>query len=170
MLRDVSLLPHGRAPAHACARLSEFGTSAGRVSEPLTRAGATSPTDAPVVPWRPQPLFLDPLVSRVDDQFRRASELEPGHGKVDLFGYKSRNAVSNIEVGIEGLPRGRIVEVYGPESSGKTTLALHVVAEAQRAGGVCAFIDAEHALDVGYARKADRVSLPNFSARCVDLF
>jgi len=50
-------------------------------------------------------------------------------------------------------PRGRIVEVYGPESSGKTTLALHVVAEAQRAGGVCAFIDAEHALDLGYARK-----------------
>jgi recombination protein RecA len=59
----------------------------------------------------------------------------------------------DIALGTGGLPRGRIVEVYGPESSGKTTLALHVVAEAQRAGGVCAFIDAEHALDVGYARK-----------------
>src|SRR5712671_1880676 len=59
----------------------------------------------------------------------------------------------DIALGIGGLPRGRIVEVYGPESSGKTTLALHVVAEAQRLGGVCAFIDAEHALDIGYARK-----------------
>src|SRR5437868_10377118 len=59
----------------------------------------------------------------------------------------------DIALGTGGLPRGRIVEIYGPESSGKTTLALHVLAEAQRAGGVCAFIDAEHALDVGYARK-----------------
>ena len=59
----------------------------------------------------------------------------------------------DIALGTGGLPRGRIVELYGPESSGKTTLALHAVAEAQRAGGVCAFIDAEHALDVGYARK-----------------
>src|SRR5437667_11555617 len=59
----------------------------------------------------------------------------------------------DIALGTGGLPRGRVVEVYGPESSGKTTLALQVIAEAQRAGGVCAFIDAEHALDVGYARR-----------------
>jgi recombination protein RecA len=59
----------------------------------------------------------------------------------------------DLALGTGGLPRGRIVELYGPESSGKTTLALHVVAEAQRVGGVCAFIDAEHALDVAYARK-----------------
>ena len=59
----------------------------------------------------------------------------------------------DIALGTGGLPRGRIVEVYGPESSGKTTLALHVVAQAQKLGGICAFIDAEHALDVGYARK-----------------
>jgi recombination protein RecA len=59
----------------------------------------------------------------------------------------------DIALGIGGLPRGRIVEIYGPESSGKTTLALHVIAEAQKAGGACAFIDAEHALDPGYARK-----------------
>jgi recombination protein RecA len=59
----------------------------------------------------------------------------------------------DIALGIGGLPRGRIVEIYGPESSGKTTLALHVVAEAQRAGGICGFIDAEHALDASYARK-----------------
>src|SRR3954468_10033602 len=59
----------------------------------------------------------------------------------------------DIALGIGGLPRGRIVEIYGPESSGKTTLALHVVAEAQKKGGACAFIDAEHALDPGYAKK-----------------
>src|SRR5689334_8998082 len=59
----------------------------------------------------------------------------------------------DIALGTGGLPRGRIVELYGPESSGKTTLALHVIAQAQKAGGTCAFIDAEHALDVGYARK-----------------
>ncbi len=58
----------------------------------------------------------------------------------------------DLATGIGGLPRGRVVEIYGPESSGKTTLALHAIAEAQRAGGVCAFIDAEHALDVTYAR------------------
>ena len=59
----------------------------------------------------------------------------------------------DIALGIGGLPRGRVVEIYGPESSGKTTLALHTVAEAQKKGGICAFIDAEHALDPVYARK-----------------
>ncbi|HIE47455.1 TPA: recombinase RecA, partial [Candidatus Bipolaricaulota bacterium] len=59
----------------------------------------------------------------------------------------------DIATGIGGIPRGRVIEIYGPESSGKTTLALHIVAEAQKAGGVAAFIDAEHALDVHYARK-----------------
>ena len=59
----------------------------------------------------------------------------------------------DLALGVGGLPRGRVIEIYGPESSGKTTLTLHAIAQAQRAGGVCAFIDAEHALDVGYARK-----------------
>src|SRR6266850_4319432 len=59
----------------------------------------------------------------------------------------------DIALGIGGLPRGRVVEIYGPESSGKTTLALHCVAEAQKKGGICAFVDAEHALDPVYARK-----------------
>jgi hypothetical protein len=59
----------------------------------------------------------------------------------------------DIALGVGGVPRGRIVEIYGPESSGKTTLSLHVVAEAQKKGGICGYIDAEHALDVGYARK-----------------
>src|SRR5207245_8636191 len=59
----------------------------------------------------------------------------------------------DIALGVGGLPRGRVVEIYGPESSGKTTLTLHVVAEAQKRGGTCAFVDAEHALDPIYARK-----------------
>src|SRR5213596_1461134 len=59
----------------------------------------------------------------------------------------------DLALGVGGIPRGRVIEIYGPESSGKTTLTLHMVAEAQKAGGVAAFIDAEHALDVGYARK-----------------
>src|SRR5689334_10831996 len=59
----------------------------------------------------------------------------------------------DIALGIGGLPKGRIVEIFGPESSGKTTLALHVVAEAQKKGGACAFVDAEHALDPSYAKK-----------------
>src|SRR5579863_122427 len=92
-------------------------------------------------------------------------QIERAFGKGSIMKLGSREAASDIDVistgslgldialGIGGLPRGRVVEIYGPESSGKTTLALHVIAEAQRAGGTCAFIDAEHALDVGYARK-----------------
>jgi protein RecA len=81
----------------------------------------------------------------------------------------------NIALGVGGLPRGRIVEVYGPESSGKTTLTLHVLAEAQKLGGVCAFIDAEHALDIGYARrlgvKTDDllIAQPDFGEQALDI-
>src|SRR5271169_4413310 len=92
-------------------------------------------------------------------------QIERAFGKGSVMKLGSREAATEIDVistgslgldialGIGGLPRGRVVEIYGPESSGKTTLALHVIAEAQRAGGTCAFIDAEHALDPGYARK-----------------
>jgi recombination protein RecA len=93
------------------------------------------------------------------------SQIERSFGKGSIMKLGAREAAAEVEVistgslgldialGIGGLPRGRIVEIYGPESSGKTTLALHVIAEAQRQGGTCAFIDAEHALDPGYARK-----------------
>ena len=81
----------------------------------------------------------------------------------------------DIALGIGGLPRGRIVEIYGPESSGKTTLTLHIIAEAQKRGGVCAFIDAEHALDVGYAKKLGvkteelLVSQPDFGEQALEI-
>ena len=92
-------------------------------------------------------------------------QIERNFGKGSIMKLGSRPAATDAEVistgslgldialGIGGLPRGRIVEIYGPESSGKTTLALHVIAEAQRQGGTCAFVDAEHALDPGYAKK-----------------
>lgn len=93
------------------------------------------------------------------------SNIEKSYGKGSIMMLGKRSENENIDVystgslgldialGIGGLPRGRVVEVYGPESSGKTTLTLHVIAEAQKMGGTCAFIDAEHALDPGYAKK-----------------
>ncbi|MFC7331827.1 recombinase RecA [Rhodocista pekingensis] len=92
-------------------------------------------------------------------------QIERAFGKGSIMKLGAREAMSETEaistgslgldiaLGIGGLPRGRIVEIYGPESSGKTTLALHAIAEAQKAGGTCAFVDAEHALDPAYARK-----------------
>src|SRR5690625_5405914 len=71
---------------------------------------------------------------------------------LDVEGIRSRSIGLDIALGIGGYPRGRVVEIYGPESSGKTTLALHAIAEVQRQGGTAAFIDAEHALDVNYAQ------------------
>ena len=96
------------------------------------------------------------MLGEIEKQFGKGAimRLGGGDGRAPEVGVVSTGSLGlDIALGTGGLPRGRIVEVYGPESSGKTTLALHVLAEAQRAGGTCAFIDAEHALDVGYARK-----------------
>jgi recombination protein RecA len=94
-------------------------------------------------------------VAQIEKQFGKGSIMRLGDGeaKPEVPVISTGSLGLDIALGTGGLPRGRIVEVYGPESSGKTTLALHAIAEAQRAGGVCAFIDAEHALDVAYARK-----------------
>ncbi|MGD2002521.1 MAG: ATPase domain-containing protein, partial [Paracoccaceae bacterium] len=93
------------------------------------------------------------------------SQIERQFGKGSIMKLGSENAIQEIEatstgslgldiaLGIGGLPKGRIVEIYGPESSGKTTLTLHCIAEEQKKGGVCAFVDAEHALDPQYAKK-----------------
>jgi recombination protein RecA len=97
---------------------------------------------------------IDAAVSQIEKAFGKGSIMKLGsRGAVDVEVVSTGSLGLDIALGIGGLPKGRIVEIYGPESSGKTTLALHVVAEAQKAGGVCAFIDAEHALDPGYARK-----------------
>src|SRR5690349_23755546 len=95
------------------------------------------------------------VVGEIEKQFGKGAVMRLGAGDapVEVPVISTGSLGLDIALGTGGLPRGRIVEVYGPESSGKTTLALHVLAEAQRVGGTCAFIDAEHALDVGYARK-----------------
>src|SRR4051812_8756780 len=99
---------------------------------------------------------LDLALSAIEKQFGKGSIMRLGvnesiHSDIPVI---STGALSlDIALGIGGLPRGRIVEIYGPESSGKTTLSLTAIAQAQKAGGVVAFVDAEHALDVSYARK-----------------
>jgi recombination protein RecA len=98
---------------------------------------------------------IDVAVSTIEKQFGKGSIMRLGDGLAppEVKVIPTGSIGLDIALGVGGLPRGRVVEIYGPESSGKTTLALHVVGEAQRLGGICAFVDAEHALDVGYARK-----------------
>jgi recombination protein RecA len=98
---------------------------------------------------------LDAALSQIERAFGKGSIMRLGTQKVqpEIEVVSTGSLGLDIALGIGGLPKGRIVEIYGPESSGKTTLALHAIAEAQKKGGVCAFIDAEHALDPGYARK-----------------
>ena len=98
---------------------------------------------------------LAAALSQIERQFGKGSVMRLGKNdrSMDVEAISSGSLGLDIALGIGGLPKGRVVEIYGPESSGKTTLALHTVAEAQKKGGICAFIDAEHALDPVYARK-----------------
>src|SRR5690348_5401191 len=98
---------------------------------------------------------LDAALSQIERNFGKGSIMRLGRSdrSMDVETVSSGSLGLDIALGVGGLPRGRVVEIFGPESSGKTTLALHTVAEAQRKGGICAFIDAEHALDPVYARK-----------------
>lgn len=98
---------------------------------------------------------LSAALSQIERQFGKGSVMKLGKNdrSMDIETVSSGSLGLDIALGVGGLPKGRVVEIYGPESSGKTTLALHTVAEAQKKGGICAFIDAEHALDPVYARK-----------------
>ncbi|MFC5385780.1 recombinase RecA [Aquamicrobium segne] len=98
---------------------------------------------------------LDAALSQIERAFGKGSIMRLGANEqaVEIETVSTGSLGLDIALGVGGLPRGRIVEIYGPESSGKTTLALHTVAEAQKKGGICAFVDAEHALDPVYARK-----------------
>jgi len=98
---------------------------------------------------------IDLAVSQIEKQFGKGSIMRLGESAqvYDVAALSTGSLGLDLALGIGGLPRGRVVEIYGPESSGKTTLALQAVAEAQKTGGICSFIDAEHALDVTYARK-----------------
>jgi recombination protein RecA len=98
---------------------------------------------------------LDAALSQIERAFGKGSIMRLGRSKqsIEVETVSTGSLGLDIALGIGGLPRGRVVEIYGPESSGKTTLALHTIAEAQKKGGICAFVDAEHALDPIYARK-----------------
>jgi len=98
---------------------------------------------------------LSIALSHIEGQFGKGSIMRLGDkdAKVKVPAISTGALTLDIALGVGGIPRGRIVEIYGPESSGKTTLALHIIAEAQKAGGIAAFIDAEHALDPRYAKK-----------------
>src|SRR6201999_2864664 len=98
---------------------------------------------------------LDAALSQIERNFGKGSIMRLGKNQkaVEIETISTGSLGLDIALGVGGLPRGRVVEIYGPESSGKTTLTLHVIAEAQKRGGICAFIDAEHALDPVYARK-----------------
>src|ERR687897_748040 len=98
---------------------------------------------------------LDAALSQIERSFGKGSIMRMGKNQqpVEIETVSTGSLGLDIAFGVGGLPRGRVIEIYGPESSGKTTLALHTIAEAQKKGGVCAFIDAEHALDPVYARK-----------------
>jgi recombination protein RecA len=98
---------------------------------------------------------LEAALGQIDKAFGKGSVMRLGQREnaIDVETISTGSIGLDIGLGIGGLPKGRVVEIYGPESSGKTTLALHVIAESQKKGGICAFIDAEHALDPGYARK-----------------
>ncbi|MBC7730612.1 MAG: recombinase RecA [Bacteriovorax sp.] len=98
---------------------------------------------------------LQAALAQIEKQFGKGTIMRLGEGEVieDIEVVSTGSLGLDMALGVGGLPRGRVVEIYGPESSGKTTLTLQVIAEMQRVGGTCAFIDAEHALDIGYAQK-----------------
>jgi recombination protein RecA len=115
----------------------------------------TTPTRRPAMSRIKEKLkAISTAIAAIEKQFGKGAIMSLGGGEVTEIGVIPTGSVGlDLALGVGGLPRGRVVEIYGPESSGKTTLTLHAIAQAQKAGGVCAFIDAEHALDVGYARK-----------------
>ena len=98
---------------------------------------------------------LEAALGQIDRAFGKGSVMKLGQkdSSIEVEAISTGSLNLDIALGIGGFPKGRIIEIYGPESSGKTTLALHAVAEAQKAGGIAAFVDAEHALDPVYARK-----------------
>jgi recombination protein RecA len=121
----------------------------------VTTTSRTSSTGtAPMAPAADRDKALDAALAQIDRQFGKGSVMRLGDDvRAPIEVIPTGSIALDIALGIGGLPRGRVVEIYGPESSGKTTVALHAIANAQKAGGIAAFIDAEHALDPDYARK-----------------
>jgi recombination protein RecA len=119
---------------------------------------------------------LESTINQIERNYGKGSVMRLGEkGVVEIDTISSGSLSLDIALGIGGLPKGRIVEIYGPDSSGKTTLALHVIAEAQKNGGTCAFVDAEHALDPVYAKKLGvntdemLISQPDFGEQALEI-
>ncbi|EJK8258956.1 recombinase RecA [Campylobacter coli] len=119
---------------------------------------------------------LDTALKSLDKAFGKGTILRLGDKEVEQIDSIGTGSVGlDLALGIGGIPKGRIIEIYGPESSGKTTLTLHIIAECQKAGGVCAFIDAEHALDVKYAKNLGvdtdnlYISQPDFGEQALEI-
>src|SRR5512136_2892602 len=114
-----------------------------------------APKSAPATRDTARDKAIELAVSTIEKQFGKGSIMRLGEEipAPEVRVVPTGSLGLDIALGVGGLPRGRVVEIYGPESSGKTTLSLQVVAQVQKAGGTCAFVDAEHALDPGYARK-----------------
>jgi len=144
-------------------------------STPTSTPGAVSAAQQVRDPARDK--AIDLALAAIDKQFGKGAIMRLGKDPIDreVHVIPTGSLGLDLALGIGGLPRGRVVEIYGPESSGKTTLTLHIVAEAQKRGGVCAFIDAEHALDVGYAKKLGvkteelLVSQPDFGEQALEI-
>lgn len=119
---------------------------------------------------------LDLALKQIDKTFGKGTIVRLGDKEIEPIDAISTGSVGlDLALGIGGVPKGRVIEIYGPESSGKTTLTLHIISECQKAGGVCAFVDAEHALDVKYAKNlgvdTDNlfVSQPDFGEQALDI-
>ncbi len=120
--------------------------------------------------------IIDDAIASIEKTYGKGSIMKLGDGVINKVASIPTGALSlDFALGIGGVPRGRVTEIYGPESSGKTTLCLHVIAEAQKAGGLAAFIDAEHALDVNYAKRlgVDTANLllsqPDFGEQALEI-
>jgi recombination protein RecA len=120
--------------------------------------------------------ILEETISSIEKNYGKGSIMKLGDGVIAPVEVISTGSISlDWALGVGGVPRGRIIEIYGPESSGKTTLCLHIIAEAQKTGGLAAFIDAEHALDVGYAKRLGvdtqnlLISQPDYGEQALDI-
>src|SRR5215204_822425 len=119
---------------------------------------------------------IESALQQIEKKFGKGSIMRLGERPHEELDAISTNCLSlDAAIGVGGLPRGRIIEIYGPESSGKTTLALQVVAQAQKAGGIAAYVDVEHALDPGYAQKLGvdidnmLVSQPDYAEQALEI-
>lgn len=120
--------------------------------------------------------ILEDTISNIEKQYGKGTIMKLGNGVISEVESISTGSLSlDYALGINGVPRGRIVEIYGPESSGKTTLCLHIIAEAQKKGGLAAFIDAEHAMDLNYAKRLNvdtanlLLSQPDFGEQALEI-